>query len=82
MAVAPRRALVPLAYVAVVAAAAVLVVALLFPHLRKSIALIGAGLALAWIRHRFFRIDGITGVPFGRTSRLFRGRRATRVKAE
>lgn len=71
-----------LTYLAVAAAVAAVLVALLFPHLRKSVGLIGAGVALLWVRHRWFRIDGIDGVPFGRTARLFRGRRAPRAKAE
>jgi hypothetical protein len=47
------------------------VVALLYPHLRTPLGLISAGIALFFIRWRFFRLEGVSGVPFGKSRALF-----------
>jgi hypothetical protein len=49
----------------------------LLPHLRQSLALVSAGLALGGVRWKRF---GGTALPFSRVGRLLQGRRA-RLKA-
>ena len=72
----------PLDTAAVVVAVIAAVIALLFPHLRESVALVSLGLSLAWIRQRFFHLPGVSGVPFQRMGRLLRGRRDLTRKAK
>jgi hypothetical protein len=69
----PTRQQVLFAFVALLVIAAIAVAALR-PALRQPLGLISAGLALAWIRHRYFRVPGVHAVPFSRATRLFAGR--------
>ena len=62
---------------ALVLVAAALAAAVLLPHLRQSLALVSAGLALGGVRWKLF---GGTALPFSRVGRLLQGRRA-RLKA-
>ena len=54
-------------------------VAFLRPHLARPLGAVALGLALFWVRWRFFRVEGVAGVPFSRASRALL-RTATKAK--
>ena len=51
-------------------------VALLWPRLARPLGAIALGLALFWVRWRWFRVEGVAGVPFSRASRALLQRKA------
>jgi hypothetical protein len=60
-------------------AALATVLQLLKPELLKPYGLIVSGLALFWIRHKYFRIEGMSGSPLGKLSSIFRSRPRRKV---
>ena len=42
-----------------------------YPRLREPFAAIALGLFLFWLRHAYFRLPGVAGVPFSRSARVF-----------
>jgi hypothetical protein len=56
-----------------------IILQLLKPDLLKPYGLIVCGLGLFWIRHKYFRIEGISGSPLGKLSSIFRSRSRRKV---
>ena len=62
---------VPPRFAAVLGALAALgaVAAALRPQLARPIGAVALGLTLFWVRWRYFRVEGVAGVPFSHASR-------------
>ena len=65
-------------YIIVIAVALVSIAGLiqiLKPELMKPFGLILSGLFLFWIRHKYFRIEGVSATPLGKLSSLLSSRK-------